>query len=269
MLKTVINTLLLCALYSLSGQQASAQPEKQLLVLGDSISAAYGIPIKYGWVALLDDSLAKQNLPTQVINASISGETTTGGLSRLPALLQQYQVHTLIIELGGNNALRGQSLDTMREDLRQMIHLAKERGISVLLIGMHIPPNYGKKYAQRFHQTFIDLAQEEQTALVPFLLEGIATREGMTQADGLHPTAQAQPLMLANVLPQLLPLLQDAPGSTIHAPATPDNVTPDNVTPDKAAATSSNSSADNAPAAGAQAHSAQANSTQSSGEPQP
>jgi acyl-CoA thioesterase-1 len=264
MLKTVINTLLLCALYSLSGQQASAQPEKQLLVLGDSISAAYGIPIKYGWVALLDDSLAKQNLSVKVINASISGETTTGGLSRLPALLQQYQVHTLIIELGGNNALRGQSLDTMREDLRQMIHLAKERGISVLLIGMHIPPNYGQKYAQRFHQTFIDLAQEEQTALVPFLLEGIATREGMTQADGLHPTAQAQPLMLANVLPQLLPLLQDAPGSTIHAPATPDNVTPD-----KAAATSSNSSADNAPAAGAQAHSAQANSTQSSGEPQP
>lgn len=182
-----------------------------MLVLGDSISAAYGLPTEYGWVALLDDALEARDISTTVVNASISGETTSGGLSRLPYLLQQYPVDTLIIELGGNNALRGQPLDIMREELRQMIHLARDRGAKVLLIGMYLPPNYGRRYAERFHHIYQELSEQEQTALVPFLLDGFATTEGMMQADGIHPSAAAQPLMLDNVLPHLLPLLQQAP----------------------------------------------------------
>ena len=211
MTRQITLTLLLCACCAVSFRPALADaPQPLVMVLGDSISAAYGMPTEYGWVALLDEALQERNIPARMVNASISGETTTGALARLPALLQEYPVDTLIIELGGNNALRGQPLDIMREELRQLINQAQNHGASVLLIGMHIPPNYGKRYAQRFHQTFVDLAAQEQTALVPFLLEDFATEDGMIQADGIHPSAAAQPLMVNNVLPHLLPLLDTA-----------------------------------------------------------
>ena len=185
MFKTLTLYLLFSVFGVVTAEDADNAADPHLvMVLGDSISAAYGMPTEYGWVALLDETLQKKQITARIVNASISGETTTGALARLPALLQQYPINTLVIELGGNNALRGQSLDIMRSELRQIIHQAHERGASVLLIGMHIPPNYGKKYAQLFHQTFVDLAATEGTALVPFLLESI-------HPDGLTPTPES------------------------------------------------------------------------------
>lgn len=195
--------------------QASTGP--RLLVLGDSLSAAYGLPTEEGWVALLAQHLEQSGSNYQVVNASISGETTQGGLVRLPPLITRHQPSLVIIELGANDGLRGFPLPVMNDNLRQMIALSQDSGAEVLLIGMRIPPNYGSKYTAMFHNSFRDLASESQVPLVPFLLEGVAAVEGMIQADGLHPTSEAQSRILDNVLQTLLPMLDD----NIKQPANP------------------------------------------------
>ena len=181
-------------------------------VLGDSISAAYGIAPDQGWVALLAQRLRDEGYPHGVVNASISGDTTAGGLARLDGLLQREQPAVLIIELGGNDGLRGLPIKGMRENLARMVARATASGSRVLLAGMRIPPNYGPRYSELFHTTFRQLSVSEQVGLVPFLLDGIADVRHLMQADNIHPTAEAQPLILDNLWPQLVPLLQQREG---------------------------------------------------------
>ncbi len=180
----------------------------KILILGDSLSAAYGLQQEQGWVHLLRQKLAQESLNYQVINASISGETTVGGQRRLEALLKQYQPQFLLIELGANDGLRGLSLKAMRSHLSDMIARAQQQSAQVLLIGMQIPSNYGQSYTQAFFQTYAQLAKEYKTAYVPFLLDGIATDMTLFQADGLHPTAAAQPQLLNTIWLDLQPLLK-------------------------------------------------------------
>ncbi len=188
---------------------ASAQTRETVLVLGDSLSAAYGVTMGSGWVTLLEQHLAEIDRPVVVVNASISGETTQGGLARLPDLLTQHSPGLVIIELGANDGLRGFPLPLIRANLAQMIQASKQAGARVLLLGMRIPTNYGSRYTSAFYDIYQQLAQQENTGLVPFLLDGIATEDTMMQDDGLHPNASAQPAILHNVLPALLPLLRE------------------------------------------------------------
>jgi acyl-CoA thioesterase-1 len=178
--------------------------ENTILVLGDSLSAAYGIEIEHGWVNLLRNRIDHYSEDKQwkVVNASVSGETTSGGLARLPHLLTKYQPVLCIIELGANNGLRGQHTTLMQNELEQMIKQCAVTGTSVLL-GIKLPPNYGEKYTQAFHQVYFDLANDCDIPLVPFLLEGIALNDKYLQADRLHPTAEAQAIILENVWPVL------------------------------------------------------------------
>lgn len=190
---------------------AQAASAAHVLILGDSLSAEYGLARGTGWVALLEQKLNAEKRNAKVTNASISGETTSGGRSRLPTLLGQHQPSVVVIELGGNDALRGLPLAGTLDNLRAMTQMAQKSGAKVLLLGMQMPPNYGKKYAQDFEQLFVQVAQERKAALVPAFLQGVADAPNPTalfQADRIHPTAQAQPLMLRNVWPQLLPLLK-------------------------------------------------------------
>ena len=193
----------------LSGQAAwpSAQP-RTLLVLGDSISAGYGLQSGESWVALLQQRLTAQGYGYRVINASVSGETTTGGLSRIPRALALHKPAVVILELGANDGLRGLPLDTTRANLSRMVELSVGARAQVLLVGMKIPPNYGPRYALGFENIFSELATQRKLALVPFFLEDVALAPGLMQDDGLHPTAKAQPLMLQTLWPSLLPLLK-------------------------------------------------------------
>jgi len=188
--------------------EAQAATAPRLLVVGDSLSAEYGIGRGQGWVALLEARLKPRG--AAVINASISGDTTAGGLARLPALLRERQPSHVLIELGGNDALRGMPLDHTRNNLRQMLRAVRAAKAKALLIGMQVPPNYGARYGREFAQLFADLAREERSALVPFLLAGVADRpdaEAWFQADRIHPVARAHPVMLDNVWPVLKTLL--------------------------------------------------------------
>lgn len=181
-----------------------------LLVLGDSLSAEYGLRRGSGWVALLEHKLATEKSPVQVVNASVSGDTTSGGRSRLPGLLQQHRPTVVVIELGGNDALRGLSLDLTRDNLSAMAQQARASGAKVLLLGMQMPPNYGARYGKDFAQLFADVAKAERTALVPFFLKGVADGPvplALFQPDRIHPNEKAQPIMLDNVWPALRPLL--------------------------------------------------------------
>lgn len=190
---------------------ALAASTPHILILGDSLSAEYGLARGTGWVALLEQKLHAEKRNAKVTNASISGETTSGGRSRLPALLQQHKPSVVVIELGGNDALRGLPLAGTLDNLRAMTQAAQAGGAKVLLLGMQMPPNYGKKYAQDFEQLFTQVAQERKAALVPSFLQGVADAANPTalfQADRIHPTAQAQPILLGNVWPQLVRLLQ-------------------------------------------------------------
>jgi len=180
---------------------------KSILVLGDSLSAEYGLVRGQGWVSLMEKKLADSNPNSTVINASISGETTSGGKTRLPALVNKLKPDIVIIELGGNDALRGLSLAASEENFLAMISTAKKANAEVLLIGMKIPPNYGREYTQNFFSLYAKLSKEQKVRLVPFLLEGIAERDDLFQADRIHPVANAHPLILNNVWPQLVPLL--------------------------------------------------------------
>ncbi len=191
--------------------QAAAAPEGPLiLVVGDSMSVEYGLARGRGWVALMEERLRREKVPARVVNASVSGDTTAGGRSRLPALLRQHRPALVILELGGNDALRGLPLNTTRDNLATMARLSRETGARVLLVGMEMPPNYGARYAQEFRDVFTTVAKAEQTALVPFLLRNVADIEDPTklfQGDRIHPNENAQPIMLANVWPEMRKLL--------------------------------------------------------------
>ena len=183
---------------------------RTILVLGDSLSAEYGLKRGTGWVALLEQRLAAEKKNAQVINASFSGETTAGGRSRLPALLAQHRPSHVLIELGGNDALRGLSLAATQDNLSQMTLAAQKSGAKVLLIGMQVPPNYGQDYTERFSALFRSVAKKHKTALVPFFLKGVADRPDaarLFQPDRIHPLAEAHPIMLDNVWPELKKIL--------------------------------------------------------------
>lgn len=196
-------SLLLLALFATTAHSAS----KTVLVLGDSLSAEYGLARASGWVTLLEQRLQAERIDARVVNASISGETTSGGRARLPALLAQHRPQVVLIELGGNDALRGLALDGTEANLRALITLAQQSGARTVLLGMQIPPNYGRDYASRFAALYPRLAKETHSALVPFFLQGLVGQPAMFQADRIHPTAQAQPLLLDNVWPHLKPLV--------------------------------------------------------------
>ena len=180
---------------------------KTILVLGDSLSAEHGIERGTGWVALLEKKLEAEKMDSAIVNASISGETTSGGLARLPALLKKHQPNIVMIELGANDGLRGLSLSATEGNLYAMIMAAKNAKAKVLLIGMKLPPNYGTDYAQRFASMYNKEAKQTQSLLVPFLLAGVAEKPELFQADHLHPIASAQPVILSNVWPTLKSLL--------------------------------------------------------------
>jgi acyl-CoA thioesterase-1 len=179
-----------------------------ILVLGDSVSAGYGLASNEGWVALLQSRLKAQGYGYRVINASVSGETTTGGLARLPRALSVHRPQIVIVELGGNDGLRALPLEASRQNLERIIETAQSSGAQVLLLGMKIPPNYGPRYSQGFEKLFSNLARRYRLPFEPFFLEKIALAPGMMQADGLHPTAKAQPVMLDTVWPVLKPMLR-------------------------------------------------------------
>ena len=183
-----------------------------VLVLGDSLSAEHNIPAGSGWVALLQRRLAREvKSPPAVVNASISGDTTAGALARLPALLRKHQPSVLVVELGGNDALRGLAPAQLRGNLEKILLAADQAGARVLLLGIDVPPNYGPAYRDRLRQVYAGLASQYKVALLPFLLEGVALQPGLMQGDGLHPTAKAQPKVLDNVWPLLKPLLNAPP----------------------------------------------------------
>ncbi len=191
--------------------QSARTGKPLILVVGDSLSAEYGLKRGSGWVALLEARLAQQRIAARVVNASISGDTTSGGRTRLPALLKQHRPDVVVIELGGNDALRGLPVPMTRENLDAMAKAAKAGGAKVLIAGMQLPPNYGRQYGEQFAGLFAGVAQTEGAALVPFLLKGVADvpeAESLFQPDRIHPTAAAQPIMLENVWPVLVPLLQ-------------------------------------------------------------
>jgi acyl-CoA thioesterase-1 len=187
---------------------AAYSASKTLLVLGDSISAEYGLPRDSGWVSLLQTRLSDDKLPVSVVNASISGETTAGGLTRLPGLLQQHKPAVLIIELGGNDGLRGLSLAATQSSLREIISMSTNAGAQVVLLGMRMPPNYGIDYAKRFAAMYQGLAREKSVKLVPFFLQGLDDVEQFFQPDRIHPNQRAQAILLDNVWPVLKPLLK-------------------------------------------------------------
>ena len=179
-----------------------------ILVYGDSLSAAYGISQKDGWVTLLQERLKQKRLDYTVVNASISGETSSGGASRIATTLAQYQPAIVILALGSNDGLRGLPLTQMRENLAHILRACQRAGARVLLVGMKLPPNYGSKYTRDFEAVFATLVRQYRTALVPFALEGVAGNRELFLDDNLHPTAQAQPLILENVWKGLAPMLK-------------------------------------------------------------
>jgi len=199
--------LCFCLSLLLGAPIARAEPPT-VLVLGDSLSAAYGIRLEQGWVALLQDRLKSKGYGHRVVNASSSGETTGGALARLPRALERHRPAVVVIELGGNDGLRGLPIADVRANFESLIRLSRDSGASVLLIGMRIPPNYGAAYTKAFHDLFGELATKHRLPLVPFFLDGIALDDSLMLEDGLHPNAAAQPRLVEMVWPQLKPLLK-------------------------------------------------------------
>ncbi|WP_236198671.1 arylesterase [Pseudomonas pseudonitroreducens] len=193
-----------CLALLLITQQAAAQT---LLVVGDSISAGLGLDTSQGWVSLLDKRLKEQGFGYKVVNASISGDTTAGGLARLPALLSEQKPALVVIELGGNDGLRGMAPAQLQQNLASMVDQSRQAGAKVILLGMRLPPNYGQRYTDAFAKVFDSVASEQKIALVPFFLEGVGGVQDMMQADGIHPAQVAQVKLLDNVWPTLKPLL--------------------------------------------------------------
>lgn len=195
--------LIVLASFTMSAYSAS----KTILVLGDSLSAEYGLQRGEGWVHLLQEKLAAEKINASIINASISGETTSGGKTRLQTLLDKHQPAIVVIELGANDALRGLSLVSTQLNLRGMVAEAKNAKAKVLLVGMQIPPNYGTDYTKQFAELFPKIAKDTKSALVPFMLKDVADKPALFQADRMHPAAEAHPIILNNIWPQLKPLL--------------------------------------------------------------
>jgi len=186
-----------------------ADGEPTILVLGDSLSAGYGLSIDSGWVRLLEQRLREHEYPHRVVNASVSGDTTAGGLTRLPPLLKRYSPAVLVIELGANDGLRGIGFEEIEVNMTRLVRLGLESDARILVVGTRLPPNYGAAYTDRFQALFKTVAKREQVAWIPRLLAGVADDWGLMQADGLHPTAEAQARILDNVWPGLAPLLRD------------------------------------------------------------
>lgn len=206
----VTGFVLVCMPFGASAATAPASGANALpsiVVLGDSLSAEYGIDRDTGWVALMRKRLAQSALNYNVVNASISGETTEGGLTRLPAVLKRAHPSLVVVELGANDALRGVPIATTTDNLRKIIEASQASGAKVVVIGMRIPPNFGPDYAEKFFGTFGELAKQYHAGYVPFLLDGIADDPSQFQADQIHPTAAAQPRLLENVWPSVKPLL--------------------------------------------------------------
>jgi acyl-CoA thioesterase-1 len=180
----------------------------KIMVYGDSLSAAYGIPQQQGWTSLLQKKLDAERYQYKVVNTSISGETTSGGVSRIQHTLEQTKPKIIILELGANDGLRGLPIQEMTANLNTIIEHSKKSGAKILLVGMRIPPNYGPQYTKRFSQSYVQLSQEHSIPLVPFMLENIAAKANLIQDDGLHPNAIAQPLVLDNIWPYLKQLLK-------------------------------------------------------------
>ena len=202
--RIIVIPLLIVSLY---GNSATAHAAA-ILVWGDSLSAGYGLRPEQAWPALLQTRLEQQGFHYEVINGSVSGETSAGGLSRLPAALERHAPEIIVIELGANDGLRGLRPQLMAENLSAMIDLAKQQEIKVLLVGMEMPPNYGPAYVRSFRQAFSDVAERQQVAFMPFLLDGFGEKRDQFQADGLHPIAEAQTGILDSVWEKLQPLLQ-------------------------------------------------------------
>ncbi|WP_442962514.1 arylesterase [Pseudomonas sp.] len=188
---------------------------QNILVVGDSISAAFGLEIEQGWVYLLQERIREHGYPHTVINASVSGDTTAGGLARLPRLLEQHEPALVVIELGGNDGLRGMPPSNMQQNLSRKVELSTEAGADAMLLGMMIPPNYGLRYTEAFNQAFVNVAEQWSIPLLPFLLEGVGDVPALMQSDRIHPTAEAQPILLENAWPLIEQWLQD------QAPARP------------------------------------------------
>jgi acyl-CoA thioesterase-1 len=202
-----VKRLFVLIVLGLASVSASAETPV-ILVFGDSVSAAYGLTrVEQGWVALLQTRLKQQEYVYQVVNASVSGETTAGGVARLPRALTLHQPRIVILELGGNDGLRALPIAQMRTNLARMVDLATAAGAKVLLLGMRIPPNYGPDYTEQFRSSYSDLARGKKLPLVPFLLNDVALVPQLMQADGIHPNELGQPRLLDNVWPALEPLL--------------------------------------------------------------
>ena len=195
-------------LLMLAASASAYSAPKTVLVLGDSLSAEYGLTRGSGWVALLEKKLKAEKIDAAIVNASISGETTSGGRSRLPALLSQHRPDVVVIELGANDGLRGQPVASAQANLKSMIEASQKIKARVLLVGMRMPPNYGRAYTDSFFSMYASLAKQYASPLVPFMFEGIADKPKLFQADRLHPNADAQPIILANIWPQLVPLVK-------------------------------------------------------------
>lgn len=199
---------LAAAAFAEDSPSAGSSPLPKILIFGDSLSAAYGIGEDEGWVTLLAERLAQEDSELEVVNGSVSGETTTGGRARLPSLLERYNPAFVLIELGGNDGLRGLPLSLMRENLTDMIQLSQSSGATVMIAGMQIPPNYGPRYTEPFFAQYAELAAEFDLYLIPFLIDGIPQQPELMQADGIHPKAEAQSMILDNFWPVLLEALQ-------------------------------------------------------------
>jgi acyl-CoA thioesterase I len=202
-----LKKLALAAVLAAGAANAYSAP-KTVLVLGDSLSAEYGLARGSGWVALLEQKLRAEKIDAHIVNASISGETTSGGLTRLPALLNQYHPSVVVIELGANDGLRGLPVAAAESNLRTMVDMSRKDHAKVLLVGMRMPPNYGRSYTEKFFGMYKDIARETRSPLVPFMLEGVADKPALFQDDHLHPLAVAHPAILANIWPKFSALIK-------------------------------------------------------------
>ncbi len=208
-LKTFIQLTMQCLLgLTLLSTSLAFAESKTILVFGDSLSAAYGIQQSQGWASLLQQKLDAKSIPYQVVNASVSGETTSGGLARFPAALERSKPSIVIIELGANDGLRGLRMTAMKKNMQAMIMQAKVRHAKVLLVGMRIPPNYGIRYTKSFANTYQSLSEENEIALVPFMMKDVSENSELMQADRLHPNAKGQSMILDNIWPSLSGLLK-------------------------------------------------------------
>jgi acyl-CoA thioesterase-1 len=201
-------TFIAVAVFAFAAPGRAYSAPKTVLVVGDSLSAEYGLARGSGWVALLEQRLKRENIDARIVNASISGETTSGGRTRLPALLQQHKPDVVVLELGANDGLRGLPVPAAMDNLRTMIQLAQQNRAKVLLVGMRMPPNYGRAYTERFAGMYRDLAGTYKVPLVPFMLDGVAQDPANFQADRMHPLATAHPIILNNIWPQFAPLVK-------------------------------------------------------------